>query len=103
MTRAAPILIDSAVAEGSDPARHEEPVTTQFVEFVQSVADDLADEQHLREAGRIDTLALATVGTRGIQPQLAAALEFECMLRGIDWADLLAEATRKGLWPDTSN
>jgi hypothetical protein len=46
---------------------------------------------------------MATIGARGIRPELATALEFECTLRGIDWSDLLAAATCKGLWPGTSN
>ena len=95
------MTIDAPLIEGCQ--REDQPVGTRFTEFVQSVADDLADERQRQEARRIDTLVMATIGARGIRPELATALEFECTLRGIDWSDLLAAATRKGLWPGTSN
>ena len=76
---------------------------TRFTEFAQSVAGDLADEGQRQEATRVDTLVMATIGARGIRPELVTALEFECALRGVDWSDLLAAATRKALWPGTSN
>ena len=95
------MTIDAPHIEGCQ--REDQPVGTRFTEFVQAVADDLADEHQLREAMRINTLVMATIGARGIRPELATALEFECTLRGIDWSDLLAAATCKGLWPGTSN
>ena len=95
MTIEAPLIAEAE--------REAQPVGTRFTEFAQSVADDLADERQRQEATRVDVLVMSTIGARGIRPELVTALEFECALRGIDWADILAAATRKALWPGTSN
>ena len=95
------MIVEAPLIEEAE--RESQPIGTGFTEFAQSIADDLADEHQHQGATRVDVLVMSTIGARGIRPELVTALEFECALRGIDWSDILAAATRKALWPGTSN